>query len=332
MSKVLLADDSATMQKVVDLVLREQGYEVVSANNGQEAMTHISATPPPALVLAYIKLPGLDGYKLCQQIKTSPATQGIPVILLAGAFDPVDESMKAKVGANDTLVKPFQAEELLKKIQALIGSAAPEAAAAAGGDEIMFEGEDAGMSFAGVAEAEETVVMEPAEAEAVMAEAVEAEPVEAAAVDETVLMEPAAAEAVMAEAVEAGPVMAEPVMEEAPAAAPAAAPVQSAAGLEGAGIEAAVRQAVEAKVTEAMAAIDLRDLILKALEPHAKEALEKIAYDAVPEFLDRTLRGTITESLGAVNKELENIIWETVPQLADTMLKKEMERIRQETQ
>jgi CheY-like chemotaxis protein len=328
MSKILLADDSATMQKVVDLVLREQGYEVVTANTGEEAMNLVAAAPPPALVLAYIKLPGLDGYQFCQNVKSNPATKGIPVILLAGAFDPVDEARKAEVGAEGSLVKPFQAEDLLKVIEAQIGSPAPAAAApAAGGDDIMFEGEDASMSFAGVAEVEETVAIAPASAEPVMAEAVEAEAVEAEAVEETVMIAPA---------VEAAPVVAEAVeAEPAAVATPAAAPSAgggTVAGLEGAGIEAVVRQTVEAKVTEALAAIDLKEVILKALEPHAKEAFEKIAYDSVPEFLDRTLRGTITETLTAVNKELENIIWETVPQLADTMLKKEMERIRQETQ
>ena len=356
-----MADDSATMQKVVDLVLREQGYEVVTANNGQEAMNLVAATPPPALVLAFIKLPGMDGYEICRNIKSNPATKGIPVILLAGAFDPVDESRKAEVGAEDSLIKPFQAEDLLKKIQARIGAAAPAAAApASAGDDIVFGGEDDSMSFAGVAEAGETVMMAPAvEAEPVMAEAVEEEALmaEVADAEETVMMapaveaEPVMAEAVeeeplmaeaveeeplMAEAVEAEPVMAEAVVEEtvmkaAPAAAAPAAGV-SMASVDSASMEAVIRETVGAKVTEALAAIDLRDVILKALEPHAAKALEKIAYDAVPEFLDRTLRGTIMESLGAVNRELENIIWETVPQLADTMLKKEMERIRQESQ
>jgi len=358
MSKVLLADDSATMQKVVDLVLREQGYEVVSAKTGQEAMNLVAASPPPSLVLAYIKLPGMDGYQICQSIKSNPATSGIPVILLAGAFDPVDEARKAEVGANGTLVKPFQAEDLLKVIGDHIGSATPAAAATAvgGEDDIMFEGEDASMSFAGVADVEETVAIAPASAEPEMAEAVEAEVFEAEAVEETVMMAPAVeaepeqaeaveaevfeaeaveAEVFEAEAVEAQPVMAEPVAEAAPVAAPAAAPLAGGAalsGLDAAGVESVIRQTVEAKVTEALAAIDLKDVILKALEPYAKEAFEKIAYDSVPEFLDRTLRGTITETLSAVNKELENIIWETVPELADTMLKKEIARIRQETQ
>lgn len=301
------------MQKVVDLVLRDQGYEVASVNTGQEAMDYIAAGSPPDLILAYIKLPGGDGYQISQQVKGNAATQHIPVILLAGAFDPVDEGLMAQAQANGSIVKPFQAEDLLKVIKEHIGEAAPAAAAPPAEEAVMFEGEQAADSFAGVGTAQ------PAESFADVAA-------------------PAAAAPVMAEPVmEAEPVMAAPVMEAAPvapvAAAPAAAaPVASVASVDSAQIEAVVKQAVESKVSEAMAAIDIKDLVMQALEPQAKEVLEKLAYESVPEFLDRILRTNITETLSTVNKELENIIWETVPELAEEILKKEMERIRQESQ
>jgi len=354
MPKVLLADDSATMQKVVDLVLRDQGYEVVSANNGEDAVNIIS-TSPPDLVLAYIKLPGVDGYQICQKVKSNPATSKIPVVLLAGAFDPVDDAMKAQVGADGSIVKPFQAEDLLKVIREHIGSApAAPPAEAAGGSNIMFEGEDSSMSFADMGdEGAAPLAAAPVEAEPVMAEAVEAEPVMAEAVEAEPVMaeaEPVMAEAAMqtepmmeteafvaetfsAEEYAAEPEMAEPAVEASPAqAATAYNGGATVPGVDGARIEAVVRETVELKVAEAMAAIDLKTLVMQALEPKAKEVLEKLAYEVVPEFLDRILRSNISESLTAVNRELENIIWETVPDLAEEMLKKEIKRIRQENQ
>lgn len=117
--KLLLVDDSVTIQKVVELLLSEEGFEVKITNNGEEALEALSLFTPD-IVLADIEMPGINGYQLCEKIKMNPDTMHVPVILLAGAFEPIDEVSASKAGADEHLVKPFESHELLSKIHAAI--------------------------------------------------------------------------------------------------------------------------------------------------------------------------------------------------------------------
>ena len=121
--KLLLADDSITIQKVVELVLAEEGYDIKAAGNGEDALFALSSFKPD-IVLADIDMPKMNGYQLCERIKTNPATKNIPVILLAGAFEPLDDELARNVGAEDFIVKPFESQELIDKIQAVISGEA----------------------------------------------------------------------------------------------------------------------------------------------------------------------------------------------------------------
>lgn len=105
--KVLLADDSITVQKIVKLSLTEEGIEVIAVGNGEQAVQQLE-TLRPDLVMADVFMPGKDGYEVCEFVKAHPQLKNIPVILLVHAFEPFDPDRAKKVGADHQLTKPFQ--------------------------------------------------------------------------------------------------------------------------------------------------------------------------------------------------------------------------------
>jgi len=115
---ILLADDSITMQKVIRLTFASGGYEITTADNGDEAIRKAEETRPH-LVLVDAALPGRNGYEVCEAIKTNPLLKNTPVIILAGTFNPLDEGLAKKVGADDSIVKPFESKVLIEKVEAL---------------------------------------------------------------------------------------------------------------------------------------------------------------------------------------------------------------------
>ncbi|MBS1792930.1 MAG: response regulator [Acidobacteria bacterium] len=118
--KLLLADDSITIQKVVNLTFADEGIEVISVGDGDSAMHKFSEFMPD-LVMADVNMPGLNGYEVCQIIKQNEETQKIPVILLVGSFEPFDEAEAHRVGADDFLTKPFQSiRQLVNKVNELL--------------------------------------------------------------------------------------------------------------------------------------------------------------------------------------------------------------------
>ncbi len=106
MAKILVADDNSNIQKMVGLALKDQGIDVVAVGNGEAAVRKISDIRPD-LVLADVFMPVRNGYEVCQYVKTDPSLAHIPVILLVGAFDPLDEQEAQRVGADGVLKKPF---------------------------------------------------------------------------------------------------------------------------------------------------------------------------------------------------------------------------------
>ncbi len=110
--KILLADDSATVQKIITLTFSDEGVEVIAVNNGDEAIDRLRRLRP-ALVMADICIPGKDGYEICEFVKTHPETEGTPVILLVPAFEPFDEDRARRIGADYHLTKPFQSIRML---------------------------------------------------------------------------------------------------------------------------------------------------------------------------------------------------------------------------
>src|SRR5215813_6428874 len=118
-SKILLADDSITIQKVVNLTFADEGIDVITVSNGEMAERRLSEINPD-LVLADIFMPGKNGYELCQFIKDTPPYQNIPVVLLVGAFEPFDQSEARRVKADGHLTKPFESRTLVETVRKLI--------------------------------------------------------------------------------------------------------------------------------------------------------------------------------------------------------------------
>jgi DNA-binding response OmpR family regulator len=117
--KLLLADDSLTIQKVVELIMMPEDFEIKVFNDGEQALQALEAFAPD-IILADIDMPKLNGYQLCEKIKNNMAIAHIPVILLAGAFEPFDEQYAKAVYADDYIIKPFESQELISKVKALL--------------------------------------------------------------------------------------------------------------------------------------------------------------------------------------------------------------------
>lgn len=121
---ILLADDSVTIQKVVELTFLDEDFRVVSFGNGSDAVARLGELRPE-VVLADVHMPGADGYEVCAAARA--ALPGVPVLLLVGTFEVFDAQRAEEVGAAGHLKKPFDSQELLRRVQELV-SAAPSAA------------------------------------------------------------------------------------------------------------------------------------------------------------------------------------------------------------
>jgi CheY-like chemotaxis protein len=118
--KLLLADDSPTTQKVVQLTFADEGIDVVIADDGDSAIEMFDHHKPD-IVLADINIPGLNGYEVCEAIRQREPESTTPVVLLAGSFEPFDVEAAHRVGANDYLTKPFSSiRRLVATVTALL--------------------------------------------------------------------------------------------------------------------------------------------------------------------------------------------------------------------
>ncbi len=115
-AKLLLADDSVTIQKVVELTLADEDYDISMVSDGATALK-LAEELRPDMILADIVMPEMSGYELCEQIRKSPILGTVPVLLLASTFENYDTERGTQVGANGHIVKPFESEELIQKIR-----------------------------------------------------------------------------------------------------------------------------------------------------------------------------------------------------------------------
>src|SRR6202167_5442197 len=104
--RILVADDNTNIQKMVVLAFQERGVEVIAVGNGEAAVRRLPDANPD-LVLADVFMPVRNGYEVCEFVKKDPRFSHVPVILLVGAFDPLDEKEARRVGADGVLKKPF---------------------------------------------------------------------------------------------------------------------------------------------------------------------------------------------------------------------------------
>jgi CheY-like chemotaxis protein len=120
---ILLADDSLTIQKVVELTFADTDYEVVAVSSGDELLRRLPDSRPD-LVICDVIMPGRDGYDVCQEIKSSPNFLHLPVILLTGTFEPFDRDRAIAVGCSEIITKPFEAKKLVDAVERLVASPA----------------------------------------------------------------------------------------------------------------------------------------------------------------------------------------------------------------
>jgi DNA-binding response OmpR family regulator len=124
---LLLADDSVTIQRVIELTFADEDVRVIAVGDGRQAIDRIGRETPD-IVLADVGMPGCDGYEVAAFVKDRPALAHVPVLLLAGAFEPVDEARVRQVRADGVLAKPFEPHELIARVKALLGVAGPQPA------------------------------------------------------------------------------------------------------------------------------------------------------------------------------------------------------------
>lgn len=124
--KILLADDSVTVQKIITLTFSDEGVDVLTVNNGDEAI-HRLQYMRPALVMADVSIPGKNGYEICEYVKNHPEMKDTPVVLLVPAFEPFDEERARRIGADKHLTKPFQSiRTLITTVKTLLEGRPPK--------------------------------------------------------------------------------------------------------------------------------------------------------------------------------------------------------------
>jgi two-component system alkaline phosphatase synthesis response regulator PhoP len=122
--KILVVDDEIYIVHILDFSLGMEGYEVLTALDGEQALDKARAEKPDLIVLD-IMMPKLDGYETCKRLKADESTKNIPVILLSAKGRNVDQKVGFEVGADDYITKPFSPRKLVERINAVLGQGSP---------------------------------------------------------------------------------------------------------------------------------------------------------------------------------------------------------------
>jgi two-component system alkaline phosphatase synthesis response regulator PhoP len=118
--KILVVDDEVYLLQILDFSLGAEGYEVVTAEDGEQALQKAKSEQPDLIVLD-IMMPKVDGYEACRKLKQDPAMKDVPVILLTAKGRDIDRKLGLEVGADDYITKPFSPNKLLEKIGSFLG-------------------------------------------------------------------------------------------------------------------------------------------------------------------------------------------------------------------
>lgn len=122
--KLLLADDSVTIQRVIELTFADEDIDVLAVGDGKQAIDR-TVSERPDIVLADVGMPERDGYEVAAFIKGHPELAHIPVLLLTGAFEPIDENRARAVGCDGVLVKPFEPQMVINRVKDLLAGRRP---------------------------------------------------------------------------------------------------------------------------------------------------------------------------------------------------------------
>jgi DNA-binding response OmpR family regulator len=119
--KILVVEDDPTSRKFLELILKKEGYQVVTAANGLEGHRKVGEESPDILILD-VMLPGIDGFEICHRIRSKTGNVRLPIILMSAKVQESDRDAALKVGADAFLSKPVDRVVLLNKITELLGS------------------------------------------------------------------------------------------------------------------------------------------------------------------------------------------------------------------
>ena len=132
-NRLLLADDSITIQKVVGIIFANEDYDLTVVDNGAAALEKAREAVPDVMLVDAL-MPEKNGYEVCQEVRADASLQHVPLLLMTGAFEPFDEEKAHRCGADDFISKPFESQQLVDKVKQLIElgrqrftSAAPQA-------------------------------------------------------------------------------------------------------------------------------------------------------------------------------------------------------------
>src|SRR5688572_1046904 len=120
MRTLLLADDNVTVQRVIALTFAREPVRVVTVSDGHQAMDRV-VVDRPDIVLAGTTLPQVNGYELARFVKSKPESRNVPVLLLSGAFETVDEAQLKSSGANGVIEKPVEPTNVISRVRELLG-------------------------------------------------------------------------------------------------------------------------------------------------------------------------------------------------------------------
>ena len=128
MTKIVVAEDERDIQFLIAFTLQAAGYEVLTAGNGEEAVA-LTKQHLPDLVLTDVRMPKMTGYDACRVLKADPATKHIPVIFLSAKGQEAEVQTGLDVGADAYLLKPFELDQLKRKVVEILEKSKPAAAA-----------------------------------------------------------------------------------------------------------------------------------------------------------------------------------------------------------
>ena len=121
MAKILIAEDERDIRDLIAFTLKFAGYDIVTANNGEEAV-QLTKQEMPDLVITDVRMPKMTGYEACKQIKADPATRHIPVVFLSAKGQEAEVQTGLDSGAEEYLLKPFAPDQLTRKVADILAA------------------------------------------------------------------------------------------------------------------------------------------------------------------------------------------------------------------
>ncbi len=117
--KVLVADDSITIQKVIGIIFGGEEYSLTIVDNGKAAIDKAREINPDILLIDAL-MPGMTGYEVAEAVRSTPSLASKPILILTGSFEPFDEEKAKKCGADDFIAKPFESQQIITKVRELL--------------------------------------------------------------------------------------------------------------------------------------------------------------------------------------------------------------------